>query len=353
MESYTDRYYMERCLQLACRGLGNTYPNPAVGAVIVYKGQIIGEGFHTKAGSPHAEANAVNQVQNKELLKAATMYVNLEPCTHYGKTPPCADLIIGMGIPRVVIGTSDPNKDISGRGIQRMRDAGIEVITGILGEKSLWINRRFFTYHKEQRPYIILKWAQTLDGFIDKIRTPDEPIRPIWITNEIARVAVHKWRGTEQAIMVGTSTAIKDNPKLNMRDWHGENPLRIVIDRELKLSGDLSLFDGTIQTLVFTEYASKTMSYGERVQVDFNQGKAHVVQQILGELYRRDIHSLFVEGGAFLLNIFIETNLWDEARVFIGNTFFNNGKKAPVLKDGTLISEEYFGHSRLFVYRNA
>ena len=235
--------YMKRCLDLAMLGLGDTAPNPMVGAVIVHNDTIIGEGFHEKFGSSHAEINALNSVTDRTLLKDSALYVNLEPCSHTGKTPPCADSIIEYGIPEVVTGMADPNPLVAGKGLRKLMDAGVKVINGVLGDQCFELNRRFVTFHVRKRPYIILKWAQTSDNFIDVLRDQPDIQQPTWISNEISRMVVHKWRSEEQAILVGTRTAQMDNPRLNVREWPGKSPVRLVIDRNLKLPKSLNLFD--------------------------------------------------------------------------------------------------------------
>lgn len=348
MHNQQDERYMRRCLQLAKNGLGYTYPNPLVGSVIVYEGKIIGEGWHRKAGEPHAEVYAVNSVKNKDLLKKATLYVNLEPCAHQGRTPACSKMIADLKIPRVVIGCRDSFDKVDGKGINMMQKVGIDVTVGVLEKESRELNKRFFTFHEKKRPYVILKWAQTLDGLIDFDRNPDTPVKANWITDEYARVLVHKMRSEEQSILVGTNTAEKDNPSLNVREWSGENPLRLVLDRNLKLSGNLALFNGKIPTLVFTEKEKKAEKNCEFLKVPFDES---LPEHILSYLYSKEIQSIIVEGGTQTLNSFIEKNLWDEAKVFIGNKFFHKGVKAPklLLKPE---KEERISDSKLFTYRN-
>ncbi len=338
--------YMQRCLQLAKNGLGNTYPNPLVGSVIVHKGKIIGEGYHRKAGEPHAEVNAVNSVKNKELLKDATLYVNLEPCAHQGRTPACSRMIIDLQIPRVVVGCRDSFEKVAGKGIEMMQKAGIDVTVGVLEKESRKLNKRFFTFHEKKRPYVILKWAQTLDGFIDFERNPDTPIQPNWITDEYARVLVHKMRSEEQSILVGTNTAEKDNPSLNVRDWTGKNPLRIVFDRNLRLPQNLSLFDGTIPTLVLTEKEKPDKKNIQYLKVNFTKS---VLPQLFDYLYHSGIQSIIVEGGAQTINTFLETNLWDEAKVFIGDKFFHKGVKAPEINSKPA-KKEIISGGKLFTF---
>jgi diaminohydroxyphosphoribosylaminopyrimidine deaminase/5-amino-6-(5-phosphoribosylamino)uracil reductase len=326
--------YLSRCIELAKNGLGTTYPNPMVGSVIVYEGKIIGEGWHKKAGEPHAEVNAINAVKDKSLLKKATIYVSLEPCSHFGKTPPCCDLIIKNKIPNVVIGTVDPNVKVAGNGIKKLIEAGIHVTVGILEAECNELNKRFFTFHKKKRPYIILKWAESQDGFI----APEEILRktqndiekkPVWITNTYSRQLVHKWRSEEQAILVGTQTVIDDNPKLNTRDWAGNNPVRVVLDLNNRIPEENAVFDNQIKTIVFTKSintANKENTIFERI--DFEQD---ITPQILEVLYQHQIQSVIIEGGRQTLQTFIDANLWDEARVFVGNLSFKSGTKAPIL----------------------
>ncbi len=321
-----DEKFMQRCLELAEKGRGNTAPNPMVGSVIVYNGRIIGEGYHRHCGEAHAEVNAVEAVRDKSLLEKSTLYVNLEPCAHQGRTPACSLMIIEKRIPKVVIGCIDPFAKVAGKGVQMLREAGVEVVVGVLEHESRQLNRRFFTFHLNKRPYIILKWAQSLDGFLDFVRSKDTPIQPNWITDEYARMLVHRWRAEESAVMVGTNTAEKDNPKLDVRDWTGKNPTRIVLDRRLRLPENLNLFDGTIPTLIFTEKTKKNQPNTEYIRVDFDK---NVFDHIFNELYKRDILSLIVEGGADLINSLLKQNLWDEARYFVGKKLFYAGVAAP------------------------
>jgi len=272
--------YIKRCIELAKNGLGTTYPNPLVGSVIIRKDKIIGEGWHQKAGASHAEVNAVNSVKDESLLKKSTIYVSLEPCSHYGKTPPCSDLIIAKGIKKVVIGTVDPFAEVAGRGIKKLMEAGCEVQVGVLEKECQDLNKRFFTFHQKKRPYIILKWAQTADGFIAP--TIQEKREPVWITNQYSKQLVHKWRSEEQAILVGTNTAIADNHKLNTRIWKGENPVRVVIDKELKIPQESALFDGTIKTIVLTENVKKSDNNKLVFEkLDFQQDLPYQVCEVL------------------------------------------------------------------------
>ena len=318
---------MSRCIALAQNGLGTTYPNPMVGSVIVYEGKIIGEGWHKKAGEPHAEVNAVNSVHDKSLLKKATIYVSLEPCSHFGKTPPCCDLIIKNKIPNVVIGTVDPNIMVAGNGIKKLIEAGIHVTIGILEDECNELNKRFFTFHQKKRPYIILKWGQSQDGFIAPLEKLEK--KPVWITNTYSRQLVHKWRTEEQAILVGTQTVIDDNPKLNARDWYGDNPVRIVLDQNNRIPEENAVFDNQTKTIVFSN-SENTISKENTIfeVIDFKQ---NIAPKIVDSLYRHNIQSVIIEGGLQTLQTFIDANLWDEARVFTGKTFLEKGIKAPSL----------------------
>ncbi|GAB2776144.1 bifunctional diaminohydroxyphosphoribosylaminopyrimidine deaminase/5-amino-6-(5-phosphoribosylamino)uracil reductase RibD [Actinomadura fibrosa] len=321
-----------------------------VGCVIVHKDRIIGEGWHQKAGEPHAEVNAVNSVRDQDLLKKATIYVSLEPCSHYGKTPPCSNLIIDSGIKKVVIGTVDPFSEVAGKGIKKLMDAGCEVIVGVLEKESQELNRRFFTYHTKQRPYVILKWAQSADGFLSPGETPDGKRRPVWITNEYSKQRVHKWRSEEQAILVGTNTAIADNPKLNTRLWTGADPVRVVLDRQLRIPENSHLFDNSIKTLVLTEKESKERGAKNVIfeKLDFS---SKLPQQIMEVLYRHEIQSVIIEGGNQTLQTFIDDQLWDEARIFTGNISFKKGIPAPHFS-GKLMAEEKIASDLLKIYKH-
>jgi diaminohydroxyphosphoribosylaminopyrimidine deaminase/5-amino-6-(5-phosphoribosylamino)uracil reductase len=318
---------MSRCIALAQNGLGTTYPNPMVGSVIVYEGKIIGEGWHKKAGEPHAEVNAVNSVKDKSLLKKATIYVSLEPCSHFGKTPPCCDLIIKNKIPNVVIGTVDPNIKVAGNGIKKLIEAGVNVTIGILEDECNELNKRFFTFHQKKRPYIILKWAQSQDGFIAPLEKSEK--KPVWITNTHSRQLVHKWRTEEQAILVGTQTVIDDNPKLNARDWYGNNPIRLVLDQNNRIPEDNTVFDNQIKTIVFTK--SKNTINKENTIFEVIDFKQNTAKQIVEVLFQHQIQSVIIEGGLQTLQTFIDANLWDEARIFTGEITFGKGIKAPLL----------------------
>ncbi len=346
----TDEKYMARAIALAYEGLGDTYPNPAVGCVIVSGGNVIGQGYHHRAGQPHAEVNAVASVENKSLLAQSTLYVTLEPCAHYGKTPPCADMIVAQGIPRVVVGIGDPFAQVNGLGIRKMKDAGVDVTVGVLEDECRELNKRFFTFHQKKRPYIFLKWAQTSDGFIDVLRdSPDTS--PLKITGEETQKYVHRMRSLEQAIMVGTRTALLDNPRLDARlAEKPKNPLRITIDRVGKIPPEYHLKDGSIPTLIFTAGIQSKEGLTEYIPIDPSQD---TVEQVLEELYRRDIQSLIVEGGAELLGSFITQNLWDEAYVFTAPQTIGSGVKAPELPgNARKAREEAIARDRLDIYKN-
>jgi diaminohydroxyphosphoribosylaminopyrimidine deaminase/5-amino-6-(5-phosphoribosylamino)uracil reductase len=340
-----DEIYMKRCLELAALGLGKTYPNPMVGSVIVHGGKVIGEGWHKKAGEAHAEVNSVNSVVDKSLLKEATIYVNLEPCAHFGKTPPCASLITKHKIPNVVIGCIDTFSKVSGKGVTMLKEAGVKVKVGVLEKECLESHKRFFTFHQKKRPYIILKWAETSDGFIAPL--VQEEGKPFWITSPESKKLVHKWRTEEASILVGTNTAEKDNPALTARLWNGCQPLRIVLDRTLRLNDNLQVFDESIKTVVFTEKLKTSTSRTKYIQTDFS--KLH--ENILNELYKRNIHSVIIEGGRETLQAFINESLWDEARVFVGEERLVNGISAPVLNTNPK-SEERISKDILKLYCN-
>jgi len=325
-----DIKYMSRCLELAKLGRGTAAPNPMVGAVIVHDGRIIGEGYHHRCGEAHAEVNAVNAVSDQSLLKESTIYVNLEPCAHVGRTPACSTMIIQNKIPKVVIGCVDSFAKVSGKGIEMLKKAGVEVVVGVLEQESLDLNRRFFTFYQKKRPYIILKWAETQDGFIDYDRTSSNKHKAAWITNDLSRALVHKWRTEESAFWVGTQTVIKDNPQLNVRAWAGRSPLRITFDRKGVLDEDSHFLDDSQATLIFTEKKTKK-NYRQTEFVEIDSRK-DINLQILEELYHREVQSVVVEGGRQLLDSLISSNLWDEARVFVGDKYFKSGVKAPIFK---------------------
>lgn len=327
----TDEKYMRRCFQLACNGRGYVAPNPMVGAVIVHKDRIIGEGYHRIYGKSHAEVNAINSVKDKTLLKESTIYVSLEPCSHYGKTPPCAQLIIDSQIPRVVIGCLDPFPEVSGRGVKMLRDAGIEVVINILKDKAYTLNREFFTTQIRNRPYIYLKWAQSQDGFIDRLRKDENDIRPTHISNNFTKILVHQLRAEIQAIMIGTNTAIKDNPSLTTRLWKGKNPIRVILDRRGRIPRGYNILDGNVETLIFTEKIihenkNNAVTY---ILVPFD---SNLLTNIFAELKKRKINSVLVEGGRQLLQNIIDNGLWDEAFIETGNIILGNGVTAPIIQ---------------------
>jgi len=317
---------MQRCIQLALNGKGFVAPNPMVGAVIVYNDKIIGEGFHRQYGEAHAEVNAIASVIDRSLLKHATLYVNLEPCSHHGKTPPCSELIISKGIPKVVVGCLDPFPEVSGRGIRMMREAGIEVEMGVLEDECRRLNKRFLTYIQQKRPYILLKWAQSADGFLDKNREIGTEEKPVRLSNDFTQMIVHKMRAEESAIIVGTRTALLDNPSLTTRLWTGKNPLRIVIDKELSISPQSHLLDGTVPALIYTSKVARNKENIVYKTLDFDRD---ILPQIMDDLYKRKIQSLIVEGGSILLNSFIQSGLWDEAHIETAPIQIKSGIPAP------------------------
>jgi len=310
-------------------------PNPSVGAVIVYKNKIIGEGYTSPYGGAHAEVNAIHNVKDKSLLEKSTIYVSLEPCSHFGKTPPCCDLILEHKIPNIVIGTFDPNIKVAGNGIKKLIESGKNVIVGILENECIDSNKRFFTFHQKKRPYIILKWAESQNGYIAPNTKQEQ--KPVWISNEYSRQLVHKWRSEEQAILVGTQTVIDDNPKLNVRDWTGKNPIRIVLDQNNRISKESHIFDNQAKTIVLSSS-----------EIDFNQ---NIAIQIANFFFENNIQSVIIEGGSQTLQTFANENLWDEARVFKGNIFFDNGIKAPVLKS-KWTERHFILEDELLIYKN-
>lgn len=343
-----DLKFMERALELAQLGIGNVAPNPMVGCVIVHQGKIIGEGYHREYGRDHAEVNAINSVIERDLLPKSTLYVTLEPCSHFGKTPPCSDLIIRNKIPNVVIGTIDPFAEVAGTGIDKLQNAGSRVVVGVLEEECKELNRRFFTFHQKRRPYIFLKWAQTEDGFIDIDRSMEQFGQPTWITNDLSRIAVHKMRSEESAILVGTNTVQKDNPSLTVRDWSGSHPLRLTIDRNMRLSPELELFNQKCPTIVFTSKTAVSKYNLEYREIFFDDNE---IEHILDNLYKRGIISLIVEGGGELLQSFIRKSLWDEALIFIGRRQFQKGVAAPKITGKLKFIDDLDGSS-LYVFRN-
>lgn len=334
--------FMNRCLQLARLGEGFVAPNPLVGCVVVYEGKIIGEGFHHQFGSSHAEVNAINSVKNKDQLRLSTLYVNLEPCSHFGKTPPCTDLIIKNKIPRVVIGSKDPFYKVNGSGMDRLTQQGVDVTVNVLENECRQVNRRFFVFHEKKRPYVLIKWAETTDGFIGR---KDERIR---ITGSLSQRLVHRWRAQESAILVGTNTAQTDNPLLTCRKWFGKNPIRIVLDQHLRLSKTLNIFDTSAPTYIFNsikDVEEKNLNYVKLVFDD------HLIASILKMLHQNNILSVMVEGGSKLIDSFIQSGFWDEAVVFSNEKILNNGIKAPVF-DHKPMEETTLGTDKFVRYRN-
>ncbi|PIF01342.1 MAG: riboflavin biosynthesis protein RibD [Maribacter sp.] len=346
-----DPIFMERAIQLAQNGLGSTAPNPMVGAVFVQGNRIIGEGYTSAYGGGHAEVNAIDSVPDKSLLSKSTLYVTLEPCSHYGKTPPCADLIIKHKIPNVVIGTVDPHEKVKGEGIARLKESGCKVTVGLLEDACREHHKRFITFHQEQRPFIILKWAETKDGFMAPLASKrNNKVQPYWISNNYSRQLVHKWRSEEQAILVGTNTVMEDDPKLNVREWSGKSPIRIIIDKNLRIQGEYHIFDQEVETIVITEVEDTSL---RRKGVDYEQIRfsGNLPEQICQVLYKRNITSVLVEGGAQTLTSFITSGLWDEARIFLGKNTFKEGIKAPhsISGDPHILN---IGTDTLNIYRN-
>ncbi len=338
----SDTELMQRVLQLATLGMGSVAPNPLVGCVLAYQGKIIGEGWHKEYGKAHAEVDAIASVANSELLSESTLYVNLEPCSHFGKTPPCANLIVEKKIPRVVVANLDSNPLVAGRGIQILQETGIEVKVGVLEQEARYLNRRFFTFMEKKRPYIILKWAETADGFVAR-----KDFSSKWISNIHSRTLVHKWRAEEQAVMVGTNTAYYDNPQLNVREWTGKNPIRIVIDKNLSLPPAHHIFDSSQPTLCYNLKKNETAKNLDFIRLD----EENFLENLLQDLFERKVQSVLVEGGAKLLQSFIEKNLWDEARVFVSKVQFREGVCAPQLPFSAKKVQDLQGDS-LFLYEN-
>ena len=336
-------------MQIAKNAIGISRPNPAVGAVIVHENKIIGEGFTAVYGENHAEVNAVNSVKNVAVLKESTIYVTLEPCSHFGKTPPCADLLVRHQFKKVVIGCVDSNSLVAGKGIERLKNAGIEVIVGVLEKECREQHKRFFTVQEKKRPYIILKWAQTKDGFMAP-ETKNEQ-KPIWISNQFSQQLVHKFRAQEHAILVGTNTVLSDNPKLNVRNWFGENPIRIVIDKELKIPKNLFVYDETVKTIFITNEMNSNEKSSEKLIFESINFDENVAKQICAILYKHHIESLIIEGGTKTIQTFIDENLWDEAYIFSTEKVFKNGVKAPVFS-GKMVSEIDIKNDILKIYSN-
>lgn len=324
MSIMQDELYIKRCIELAQKALGKTYPNPLVGSVIVHNGKIIGEGYHHKAGEPHAEINAINSVKNKELIPESTIYVSLEPCAHYGKTPPCALKIKELGFKKVVVGAMDSHDKVNGKGKKIIQDAGIEVVSGVLEKECIELNKRFFTYHEKKRPYIILKWAESGDGFLDK------DYKPYSISNSLVNQWVHQLRADEHAILVGTQTALNDNPSLTVRNTEGINPVRVLIDFDLKVPDSFKIYNDEAPTLVINNIKEGSENNIKFIKVE----KENFLEDLMNTLYKEQIQSIIIEGGSFTLQQFINAGLWDEAVVIKNEGLqLENGTKAPVFKN--------------------
>lgn len=343
--SAQDYVYMRRALQLASLGIEKARPNPMVGCVIVENDEIIGEGWHQEYGKAHAEVNAVNSVlpEHRGRLKKATFYVTLEPCSHFGKTPPCANLLVSLSPRRVVVCQEDPFPLVDGKGLALLKQAGIEVNVGLLAQEGEWLNRRFFTNVRKKRPYIVLKWAQTANGFFARLDR-----QPFWISDEYSRRVVHRWRTEEHAILIGTQTALSDNPSLTVRHWKGQHPIRLLIDKQLKVSPQANVYDNTTPTICFNLLKEEKIGTTRYVKL----AEENFLPSLLDFLHQEKIQSVLVEGGAKLLSSLIESNLWDEARIIIAPVTLENGVAAPLLANASLMQEEILFNDRLQVYRN-
>ena len=316
----TDEIYMKRCIELARKALGNTYPNPLVGSIIVHNSLIIGEGFHQKSGENHAEINAINSVEKKDLLKESTIYVSLEPCSHFGKTPPCANKIIETGFKKVVIGTLDSHEKVNGKGKKLIEEAGVEVVSGVLEKECQELNKRFFTFHRKKRPFIILKWAESGDGFLD------QDFKPTQIGNSLTKQFVHQLRSKEHVILVGTNTALTDNPALTTREITGRNPVRILIDFELKVPLNFNIYNNEAPTLIFNALKDSEEKNIKFIKIE----KENFLENLIQKLYENQIQSVIVEGGSFTLQQFIDAGIWDAAIIIKNkNLKLSNGTKAP------------------------
>ncbi|MFC4210662.1 bifunctional diaminohydroxyphosphoribosylaminopyrimidine deaminase/5-amino-6-(5-phosphoribosylamino)uracil reductase RibD [Pedobacter lithocola] len=346
----SDEFYVKRCLELAGIAIGNVNPNPMVGCVIVVDDKIIGEGYHKKFGEAHAEPNAVKAVIDKygndaeSLLKQATAYVNLEPCAHFGKTPPCADLFIKHQIRKVVIGNRDPFSGVDGKGIEKLKNAGIEVISGVLDDECRYFNRRFFTRIEKQRPFIILKWAETANGYFATLDGHQK-----WISGGLAKRLAHQWRTEEDAILIGKHTAIMDNPKLTSREWPGKNPVRLIIDKSLQIPSSNHIFNKEAKTIIFNEIKTDVVENVHYIQME--DMHFYLAQKIAFQLYLMDIQSVIIEGGANILNQFLQAKLWDEARIFTSPNSWNEGVPSPII-NGNVIDRINIGEDKLTIYNN-
>jgi diaminohydroxyphosphoribosylaminopyrimidine deaminase/5-amino-6-(5-phosphoribosylamino)uracil reductase len=343
-----DPKYMQRALELALMAGGNTRPNPLVGAVIVHDDRVIGEGYHARAGEPHAEVVALNRVKDRTLIPESDIYVTLEPCSHHGRTPPCAEMIVREGFRRVIIGTRDTSRKVSGRGIEILKAGGCQVIEGVLENECREVNRRFFIWHEKGRPYIVLKWAVTSDGFFDAERNPEMPKGPNWITGNQERILVHKWRSEEHAVIIGENTLCNDDPLLNVRHWTGMDPVRVVISDSPERLAGYRMFRGEGSPVIL--FSPGIDGAEEGVEYFRTGDRQSTVEEALKELHRREIQSVMVEGGANLLSQFIGAGLWDEARIFRGYRNFGSGLKAPGLQ-GRIVQSILFESSRLEIIR--
>lgn len=339
--------HMKRCLELAEKGFGHVAPNPMVGCVIVHNGQVIAEGFHRQYGGPHAEVDAISKVLNLSLLEGSTLYVNLEPCSHHGKTPPCADLIIEKKIPYVVMACQDPNPLVAGKGIAKLMHAGIDVKIGVEEDAALFLNRRFITSMRKKRPYIILKWAQSADGFIDHVRSAGQE-GPAGISSDESLILSHTWRAQEAAILVGTNTVLADNPQLTVRHTQGKNPVRVTFDRRERIPSTAKILDGFAPTIVFNAEKNYTTEWAEYVRIDFD---GDTLNHAMAELQQRNLQSVLVEGGAAILNEFVRAGLWDEARVFCSPKFLNGGVAAPAF-NFPIAEKQNSGSDTVNIYYN-
>lgn len=339
----THEFYMQRCINLAKKALGKTYPNPLVGAVIVHKDEIIGEGFHQKAGEPHAEINAINSVKNTKLLPQSTIYVSLEPCAHFGKTPPCALKLKEIGFKKVIVGAMDVHDKVNGKGKKILEEAGIPVETNVLQKESEYLNRRFFTFHQKKRPFIILKWAESGDGFLD------DHFKPVQITNSLAKQFVHQLRSEEHAILVGTNTAVTDNPSLTCREVTGRNPIRILIDFDLNVPENYQIFNGDAETFVFNTVKDELTNNLKFIKIN----RENFIENLLAKLFELEIQSVIIEGGKFTLQQFIDQNLWDEALIFKNeHLLLKSGTKAPIFKEKE-IKIKNLRENKVYFYQNS
>ena len=355
---------MRRCIELAKNGLGTTYPNPLVGSVLVYNNLIIGEGWHYKPGKAHAEVHAITNsktncnaaeilqsnaiTSHQQLLEKACLYVSLEPCSHTGKTPPCADLIIASGIKNVIIGCVDPNPKVAGKGILKLKNAGCKVTQGVLEQQCKQLNKRFFTFQEKKRPYVFLKWAQTTEGYIAPIKKDKK--QPVWISNPYSRQQVHQLRAQEQGIVIGTTTALVDNPSLTTRQWAGTSPTRLVIDRNLKIPKTAAIFNDKAPTIIITQVKQETTP-NTSIIYEYSSFEKNLAQQICAIAQKHNLQSIIIEGGTKTLQTFIDENIWDQAFVYTGKISLENGIKAPVF-NATLHSRNNIKDTSLCIYKN-